>query len=159
VARLFDGPKLWNIIDCDARAQAKTNFTIPDAVKAVSLNEIHKDILSPETYEAGDAVAHYLLVSQNQAITLWQTDFSATSVFYAVLKGCKVFYLIRPTANNMRLWEAYMAQSRRDVFFGNHPSLNGGGCQKVFVTERNAICMPAGMIHCVETVGTSVAFG
>ena len=150
--------KYWNVIDCDSRTNPKTNFTIPSALKDVSLNEIYKSELKPEIYKKGDRVSHYLLISKDGAITTWHTDFSGTSVFYFVAKGCKIFYLIRPTKKNMELWESFITQDRRDIFFGSHPDLEGG-CHKVHVTARQAVCMPAGMIHCVETVGTSVAFG
>ena len=59
----------------------------------------------------------------------------------------------------MRLWDGFIAQPRRNVFFGSHPRLDGGGCQKLVLTEQQAVCMAAGTIHCVEAVGTSVAFG
>ena len=161
VSKLFrkQPEKYWNVIDCDARLNSKTKFTMPKALKEVSLNEIYKKKLHESTYTKGDKVANYLLVSQGGAVTLWHTDFSGTSVFYALVKGCKVFYLIRPTPNNVQLWESFLSQPRRDVFFGSHPDLDGGGCQKVVLTERLAVCMPAGMIHCVETIGTSIAFG
>lgn len=149
----------WNVIDCDARANPTTTFTMPDALKVVSLNEIHKDALPVSAYNAGDKISNYLLVSQSGATTLFHTDFSGTSVFYFLVKGCKIFYIIRPTENNKMIWKEFLSQKRRDIFFGNHPSLDGGGCRKIVVTERQAVCMPAGMIHCVETVGTSVAFG
>lgn len=87
------------------------------------------------------------------------TQSKITVLLLNQILGCKIFHVIRPTTNNKQLWNGFLAQKRRDVFFGSHPSLDGGGCQKIVVTERQAVCMPAGMIHCVETVGTSVAFG
>ena len=149
----------WNIVDCDARKTDLTCFFIPHAIRDVSLNEVYKAQLTDETYEAADRVSHFLLVSQSGAITFWRQCFTATSVFYFMLKGCKRFYFVRPSENNTRLWKGYLAQPRRDLFFGSHPGLDEGGCVKVVVTERQAVCIPAGMIHFVETVGLSVAFG
>lgn len=103
--------------------------------------------------------SHYLLVSSSEAITLWHTDMSYTSVFYFVAKGTKVFYLVRPSEKNRTLWEGLLRQKRRDVWYGSHPDLDYGGCQRVEVREGQAVVMPAGMIHAVETRGISVAFG
>jgi hypothetical protein len=102
---------------------------------------------------------NFLLMSQDGCLTMWHTDFSGTSVVYFLLKGCKTFHLVRPSDNNVALFRAYVDQARRDVFFGNHPDLNDGGCQKVVLVEGSAIIMPANMIHMVETHGTSVALG
>ena len=151
--------KYYNIIDCDARLTDTTRFTKPDAIRDVSINEEYKEELTVASYAAADRLSHFLLVSQPGAITLWHQDFSATSVFYFLIKGCKIFYFVRPTANNVRLWKGWLAQPRRDLFFGSHSELDDGGCVKVVLTERQAVCMPAGYIHCVETIGLSVAFG
>lgn len=94
VFRKHQGERYYNIIDTDARANTLTMFTMPDALKAVSLNEIYKDALPESYYQMADKVAHYLLVSQPDAITLWHTDFSGTSVLYILMKGeyvyCKI---------------------------------------------------------------------
>ena len=43
------------------------------------------------------------------------------------------------------------------MFPGDDPRCDAGGCQKVVLTERQALVMPAGMIHMVETHSESVA--
>ena len=45
----------------------------------------------------------------------------------------------------------------KPIFPGDDPRCDAGGCQKVVLTERQAIAMPAGMIHMVETHSESVA--
>lgn len=149
-------PKHWNIIDCDARKQEKTSFTWPDALKEVSLNERMKKFI-PEDHRA-DREASYFLLSSTGALTFTHQDFSYTSVIYAVEKGCKTIYVVPPTPKNQHLFNAFLNQSRRDLFFLTHPDLEGG-CQKIVVRERELVCMPAGMIHFVETTGLSVAIG
>ena len=42
---------------------------------------------------------------------------------------------------------------------GDDPRLDAGGCQKVVLTEHQALVKPAGMIHMVETHSESVALG
>ena len=149
-------PKYWNVIDCDARAQPeKTSFAIPTALKYVSLNEMCRSDMDEHVLAGKES--SYLLVSASGAITHFHQDHSGTSVLYFLMKGCKTFHIIIPTVNNVALFRAYLDQPRRDVFFGTHPDLDGGGCQKVVLTERMALCMPANMIHFVETTGISVA--
>ena len=150
-------PKYWNVIDCDARKQPeKTSFTIPTALKSVSLNEMCREDMTDDVLAGKES--SYLLVSASGTVTHFHQDHSGTSVVYFLMKGCKTFYLISPTAKNVALFKAYLDQPRRDVFFGTHPDLEGG-CRKVIMTERMALCMPANMIHFVETTGTSVALG
>ena len=42
---------------------------------------------------------------------------------------------------------------------GDDPRCDARGCQKVVLTERQVLVMPAGMIHMVETLSRSVAMG
>jgi hypothetical protein len=100
-----------------------------------------------------------MLVGQNGAITPFHQDGGYTSVLYIQMKGCKTFYIIIATPTNQRLFDQWDKQSRRDFFFGSHPELDAGGCQKVVVSEGQALMMPAHVIHMVETTGTSIAYG
>ena len=45
------------------------------------------------------------------------------------------------------------------MFPGDDPRCDAGGCQKVVLTERQALVLPAGMIHMVEKHSESVALG
>ena len=45
------------------------------------------------------------------------------------------------------------------MFPGDDPRCDAGGCQKIVLTEPQALVMPAGMIHMVETRSQSVALG
>ena len=53
------------------------------------------------------STSHYMLISQDSAHTTWHQDFSATSVFYTVLKGEKVFFLVKPTENNLEVFKKW----------------------------------------------------
>ena len=48
---------------------------------------------------------------------------------------------------------------RKPMYPGDDPRCDDGGCQKMVMTERQALVMPAGMIHLVETLSKSVALG
>ena len=98
-------------------------------------------------------------MSQDGCFTTWHTDFSGTSVCYILLKGVKIFYICRPSEQNLRIFDAYLEREDRKVFFGDHPGLDDGGCQKVTLTAGQAVVMPANFIHMVETQGFAVAYG
>ena len=72
-------PMFWNIIDADACLAAATKFSLPKAVKDVSLGHIHKRKLTKES--------SYLLLFQAGAVTPFHQDCSGTSVMYFLVKG------------------------------------------------------------------------
>lgn len=111
---------------------------------------INKSVLYRSTKEE-----HFMLLAQDGAITFFHTDHTSTSVFYAVLKGLKVFYLVRPTKNNVELFAESQRQPR-NKFFGANKDLDVP-CQKIVVCAGEAILLGPGMMHFVETIGTSVA--
>ena len=47
----------------------------------------------------------------------------------------------------------------KPMFSGDDPRCDAGECQQVVLTERQALVMPAGMMHMVETHSESVALG
>ena len=47
----------------------------------------------------------------------------------------------------------------KPMFPGDDPRCNAGGCRNVILTERQALVLPTGMIHMVETHSESVALG
>ena len=76
------------------------------------------------------------------------------------VSGTKTFLLVRPTENNLRLFHEYLADPfHKSRFFGSHPGLDEGGCQSVTLRAGQAVIMPAGFIHMVETQGHSIALG
>ena len=61
-------------------------------------------------------------------------------------------------ADNPGISDAAISGLETDVS-GDDPRCDAGGCQKNVLTERQALVMPAGMIHMVETHSESVALG
>ena len=45
------------------------------------------------------------------------------------------------------------------MFHGDDPRCDAGGCQKVVLTERQDLVMPAGIIHMVKTHSESLVLG
>ena len=64
---------------------AATKFSVPKAVKDVSLGQIHKRKL--EKTEVPTKESGYLLLSQAGAITPFHQDFAGSSVMFFLVKG------------------------------------------------------------------------
>ena len=66
------------------------------------------------------AVSKYCLIGVENSYTDFHIDFGGTSVWYHVLWGEKVFYLIRPTPANLVLYRQWMkAGNHSEMFFGD----------------------------------------
>ena len=66
------------------------------------------------------------------------------------------------SVNNKQILQEYLMQQSlgwKPMFPGDDPLCDVGGCQKVVLTERQALVMPAAIIHLVETHSESVALG
>ena len=83
-------------------------------------------------------------------------DFGGTSVWYHILKGGKVFWLIPPTENNLALYERWVLSGKQsDIFFGDTVDK----CARIALTEGNTFFIPTGWIHAVYTPVDSLVFG
>ena len=69
-------------------------------------------------------------------------------------------FLMASSVNNKEIFQEYLMQQSlgwKPMFPGDDSRCDAGGCQKVVLTERQALVMPAGMINMVETHSESVA--
>nr|CAD7256519.1 unnamed protein product [Timema shepardi] len=85
-------------------------------------------------------VQRYCLVSTKRSFTDFHVDFGGSSVWYHVLKGEKILYLIKPTAANIQLFIQWTKTSEDNLFFGDHylnPS--GEGSTFLLVQEIESI--------------------
>ncbi len=65
-------------------------------------------------------VQKYCLMSVSGCYTDFHIDFGGTSVWYHIIKGKKVFWLIPPTETNLKLYEQWtMSGKQSNVFFGD----------------------------------------
>ena len=62
------------------------------------------------------STGYYLLFSQDGCHTTWHRDFSATSVFYMVLRGEKIFLLVEPTDANVAIFDRW-SEAESDVWY------------------------------------------
>lgn len=101
-------------------------------------------------------VQKYCLMSVKNCYTDFHVDFGGTSVWYHILKGSKVFWLIPPTEKNLQLYEKWVLSGKQsDIFFGDTVEK----CVRVYLTAGNTFFIPTGWIHAVYTPTDSLVFG
>ncbi|KAJ8257446.1 hypothetical protein GJAV_G00185680 [Gymnothorax javanicus] len=101
-------------------------------------------------------VQKYCLMGVKDSYTDFHIDFGGTSVWYHVLRGEKIFYLIRPSAANLALFEHWSSSSNQnELFFGDQVDM----CYKCSVKQGNTLFIPTGWIHSVLTPVDCLAFG
>uniref|UniRef100_A0A8C7Q9I0 Uncharacterized protein n=1 Tax=Oncorhynchus mykiss TaxID=8022 RepID=A0A8C7Q9I0_ONCMY len=101
-------------------------------------------------------VQKYCLMGVKDSYTDFHIDFGGTSVWYHVLRGEKIFYLISPTPANLALFEHWSSSSNQnEMFFGDQVDM----CYKCSVKQGNTLFIPTGWIHAVLTPVDCVAFG
>lgn len=114
-----------------------------------------RDMLQNESVFYHPKVQKYCLMSVAGSYTTFHVDFGGTSVWYHVLKGKKIFWLIEPTDVNMMLFEEWQAAHDDSVFFGDLVEK----CQRVELEAGNTFMIPSGWIHAVYTPVDSLVFG
>ena len=88
--------------------------------------------------------------------TDFHIDFGGTSVWYHIVRGAKVFWLIPPTDDNLKLYEDWTLSGKQgDVFFGDTVAK----CGKIVLKAGNTLLIPSGWIHAVYTPEDSLVFG
>ncbi|XP_057324502.1 histone lysine demethylase PHF8-like isoform X1 [Microplitis mediator] len=101
-------------------------------------------------------VQKYCLMSVRDSFTDFHIDFGGTSVWYHVLRGEKIFYLIRPTPANLQLYQQWMSSSSQsETFFGDQVD----ACYKCIIKQGHTMMIPTGWIHAVLTPVDSLVFG
>ncbi|KAM9362647.1 lysine (K)-specific demethylase 2Aa [Symphorus nematophorus] len=101
-------------------------------------------------------VQKYCLMSVEGCYTDFHIDFGGTSVWYHILRGTKVFWLIPPTPQNLELYENWVLSGKQgDVFLGDRAS----DCQRIELKQGCTFIIPSGWIHAVYTPVDSMVFG
>ncbi|XP_046452222.1 jmjC domain-containing histone demethylation protein 1-like isoform X2 [Daphnia pulex] len=101
-------------------------------------------------------VQKYCLMSVAGCYTDFHIDFGGTSVWYHIIRGSKVFWLIPPTERNLQLYEQWTLSGKQsDIFFGDLVEK----CGRVHLVAGNTFLIPSGWIHAVYTPSDSLVFG
>ena len=95
-----------NVIDI--RTRPKSIFTVPEMISQNSINHLTDELIHQSINEPYScSTSYYTLVTQDSAHTTWHRDYLATSVFYTVLAGEKIFFLVKPTKKNLTMFEKW----------------------------------------------------
>ncbi|KAF7657436.1 hypothetical protein LDENG_00027090 [Lucifuga dentata] len=101
-------------------------------------------------------VQKYCLMSVQGSFTDFHIDFGGTSVWYHILRGGKVFWLIPPTPQNLELYENWVLSGKQgDIFLGDKCY----DCQRIELKQGNTFMIPSGWIHAVYTPEDTLVFG
>ncbi|CAJ0962955.1 unnamed protein product, partial [Mesorhabditis belari] len=114
--------------------------------------------LNDNTYKIDSTypkISYYCLMSPNKSYTDFHVDFGGSSVWYHVLRGQKIFWIIEPTETNLCMYEEHLKHQDQTGFFGNVVDR----CACVVLKEGETLVIPAGWIHAVYTPADSIVFG
>ncbi|KAM7389807.1 hypothetical protein PAMP_023761 [Pampus punctatissimus] len=101
-------------------------------------------------------VQKYCLMSVQGCFTDFHIDFGGTSVWYHILRGGKVFWLIPPTPKNLEMYENWVLSGKQgDIFLGDQCH----DCQRIELKQGNTFMIPSGWIHAVYTPEDTLVFG
>uniref|UniRef100_A0A6P6YIH7 [histone H3]-dimethyl-L-lysine(36) demethylase n=1 Tax=Dermatophagoides pteronyssinus TaxID=6956 RepID=A0A6P6YIH7_DERPT len=101
-------------------------------------------------------VQKYCLMSVKGCYTDFHIDFGGTSVWYHILRGRKIFWLIPPTETNLRSYEKWtLSGEQSKIFFGDLVE----HCCRIELESGNTFFIPTGWIHAVYTMEDSLVFG
>uniref|UniRef100_A0A674PHW3 [histone H3]-dimethyl-L-lysine(36) demethylase n=1 Tax=Takifugu rubripes TaxID=31033 RepID=A0A674PHW3_TAKRU len=101
-------------------------------------------------------VQKYCLMSVQGCFTDFHIDFGGTSVWYHILRGAKVFWLIPPTPQNLDMYENWVLSGKQgDIFLGDKCY----DCQRIELRQGNTFIIPSGWIHAVYTPEDTLVFG
>ena len=101
-------------------------------------------------------VQKYSLMSIAGCYTDFHVDLGGTSVWYHLLRGQKIFWLIPPTLTNLKAFENWTLSGKQgEVFFGDMVEK----CGRVVLNPGNTFFIPSGWIHAVYTPCDSLVFG
>ncbi|WVN86153.1 uncharacterized protein L203_101314 [Cryptococcus depauperatus CBS 7841] len=99
----------------------------------------------------------YCLMGMKGAWTDWHVDFAASSVYYTIHSGSKVFFFIRPTESNLKAYAEWSGsyEKQQSTWLGDLVD----EVRKVELHAGDTMIIPAGYIHAVYTPMDTIVFG
>uniref|UniRef100_A0AAQ4PM10 PHD finger protein 2 n=1 Tax=Gasterosteus aculeatus aculeatus TaxID=481459 RepID=A0AAQ4PM10_GASAC len=114
-----------------------------------------------ENYWPNDAllgkpkVTKYCLICVKDSYTDFHIECGGASVWYHVLKGEKIFFLIKPTSANLSLYERWRSSSNHsEMFFADQVDK----CYKCTLKQGQTLFIPSGWINAILTPVDCLAF-
>uniref|UniRef100_A0AAR2ISG9 Lysine-specific demethylase PHF2 n=1 Tax=Pygocentrus nattereri TaxID=42514 RepID=A0AAR2ISG9_PYGNA len=100
-------------------------------------------------------VTKYCLICVKDSYTDFHIENGGASVWYHVLKGEKIFFLIKPTSANLSLYERWRSSSNHsEMFFADQVDK----CYKCTLKQGQTLFIPSGWINAVLTPVDCLAF-
>lgn len=113
----------------------------------------------PPHHQYQPHVSKYCLLSEKDSYTDFHIDFGGTSVWYHIVRGSKIFFLIPPTKRNLEAYEVWnKSPSRNEEFFGDYTIVKDE-CYILRLSAGETMLIPTGWIHAVYTLEDSLVFG
>ncbi|KAL3853526.1 hypothetical protein ACJMK2_017061 [Sinanodonta woodiana] len=151
--------KIFNVISLEFSGTKLTELVVPPTiVRELSWvsSGVWPDQLPDDCPYTRPEVQKYCLMGVRDSYTDFHIDFGGTSVWYHVLRGEKIFYMIRPTVANLALYESWLSSSNQsEMFLGDQVD----NCYKCTIKQGQTIFIPTGWIHAVFTPIDSLVFG
>ncbi|XP_059745491.1 lysine-specific demethylase PHF2 isoform X5 [Bos taurus] len=124
----------------------------PDIVKKLSWVE---NYWPDDALLAKPKVAKYCLICVKDSYTDFHIDSGGASAWYHVLKGEKIFYLIKPASANISLYERWQSASNHsEMFFADQVDK----CYKCTLKQGQTLFIPSGWIYATLTPVDCLAF-
>ncbi|CAK9435975.1 uncharacterized protein LODBEIA_P05690 [Lodderomyces beijingensis] len=149
-----------------------TAFTRPQVVRDLDLVD---KVWDPNDDQERSKVTKYCLMSVKNCFTDFHIDFGGTSVYYAVLKGCKTFLMFPPTDENLELYTSWCLEPKQNfIWYPDHTIVKSSGEKigkkktqkisprggfKVTLQPGDLFLIPSGWIHSVHTPQDSIVIG
>ncbi|XP_077386768.1 lysine-specific demethylase phf2 isoform X3 [Festucalex cinctus] len=100
-------------------------------------------------------VTKYCLICVKDSYTDFHIECGGASVWYHVLKGEKIFFLIKPTSANLSLYERWRSSSNHsEMFFADQVDK----CYKCSLKQGQTLFIPSGWINAILTPVDCLAF-
>ncbi|PIC17420.1 hypothetical protein B9Z55_023666 [Caenorhabditis nigoni] len=99
----------------------------------------------------------FVIVSMAGSFTNVHIDFSASSVFYHVFKGTKIFYLAQPTEENIKIYKEYETSVKTKKKWIVAAMENQW--ERLVIKAGMTAIIPSGFIHAVYTPEDSIVVG
>uniref|UniRef100_A0A8C8SX69 Histone lysine demethylase PHF8 n=1 Tax=Pelusios castaneus TaxID=367368 RepID=A0A8C8SX69_9SAUR len=146
--------KVLNVISLEFSESRLSNLVeTPKIVRKLSWVE---NLWPSESVFERPSVQKYCLMGVQDSYTDFHIDFGGTSVWYHVLRGEKIFYLVRPSPANLARFEAWSSSSNQsETFFGDQAEQ----CYRCPLRQGQTLFIPTGWIHAVLTPVDCLAFG
>uniref|UniRef100_UPI0035901C94 lysine-specific demethylase 2B-like isoform X2 n=1 Tax=Myxine glutinosa TaxID=7769 RepID=UPI0035901C94 len=101
-------------------------------------------------------VQKYCLMSVKGCYTDFHIDFGGTSVWYHILRGGKVFWLVPPSPRNLEVYEGWVLSGKQgDIFLADRAD----ACQRIHLQQGFTFLIPSGWLHAVYTPEDALVFG